>query len=104
MQINGYMESIQANLLAQCTVAKNWMVPRYFKFLFQLIIQGEKSYICEHDLFVFIQELEGMAPGNKEKARKDKIIGKLDGSNEISASIMDVNLSKNHQESDNIFT
>jgi len=104
MQINGYMESIQANLLAQCTVAKKWMVPRYFKFLFQLIIQGEKSYICEHDLFVFIQELEGMAPGNKEKARKDKIIGKLDGSNEISASIMDVNLSKNHQESDNIFT
>ena len=47
------MESIQANFLAQCNAGKNLVVPRYFRFMFQLIIQGDKNYICEHDLFVF---------------------------------------------------
>lgn len=52
---------IQANMLQPCNVVKNWSVPRYFKLYFQLLNQGEKNFICEHDMFVFIQELEGMA-------------------------------------------
>lgn len=35
-------------------------------------MQGDKSTICEHDIFVFIQELEGTAPTafNKKVANK----------------------------------
>jgi len=62
MPISGYLEMIQSNMLHTCTVVKNWSVPRYFKLYFQLLNQGEKNYICEHDIFVFIQELEGMSP------------------------------------------
>ena len=55
MQISHYFEMIQANFMQQCNVTKNWAVPRYFKFYFQLLAQqAEKSTICEHDIFVFI--------------------------------------------------
>lgn len=85
-----YFESIQANFLAPCTVSKNLVVPRYFKFLFQLIIQGEKSYICEHDLFVFTQELENMAPQKQDKSKVKP--SKLDGFHDIIESdlVMDL--------------
>ena len=58
-------------MIQQCTVAKGWIVPRFFKFFFQLMNYGDKSYICEHDLFVFLQELEGVAPGNLNRVQKE---------------------------------
>ena len=49
-----FFECLQANLMQQVSVTKNWVVPRYFKFYFQLLNQGDKNFICEHDVFVFI--------------------------------------------------
>ena len=62
MSASSYMDMLQNNFLHPTPVVKNWSVPRYFKFYFQLLNQGDKNFICEHDIFVFIQELEGMAP------------------------------------------
>lgn len=76
MPLGSYWDSIQANLMSHCQVNKNLMVPRYFNFMFRLLIQGDKNYICEHDLFVFIQELEGMAPSSKDR-RTSKILPSL---------------------------
>ena len=71
MPLMGYFDMIQANLFQQCSVTKNWVVPRLFKFYFQLISQSiDKSTICEHDLFVFVQELEGTAPNLPSKTGK----------------------------------
>ena len=38
------------------------MVPRLYKFYFQLLSGGDRNFICEHDIFIFMQELEGKAP------------------------------------------
>lgn len=32
---------------------------------------GDKSYICEHDLFVFLQELEGVATNNPSRVQRE---------------------------------
>ena len=66
LPIGGYMQMIQDNFLASCTAQKNWVVPRLYKFYFQLLMSGDKFNLCEHDIFVFIQELEGVAPLEKK--------------------------------------
>lgn len=78
--------------MSQVNVNKHWVVPRYFHFLFRLIIQGDKNYICEHDLFCFVQELEGMAPTNKDKRNKFK--ERLDSNDSIKDDCLDANLVK----------
>ena len=75
--------------MQQCTVAKGWVVPRYFKLFFQLLNQGDKSYICEHDLFVFMQELEGVAPSTNANHR-----GRTESSGDVEDSILDFDLTK----------
>ena len=55
MQLTQYFEMLQANFMQQTNVTKNWVVPRLYKFYFQLLAaKEEKSTICEHDIFVFI--------------------------------------------------
>lgn len=74
--------------MQQCTIIKGWTIPRYFKLYFQLINQGEnKSYICEHDLFVFMQELEGVAPTALNTRPKQE-------SKDVEDSILNMDLAK----------
>ena len=56
---------LQENLLAQVQVKAGFLVPKYFKLYFDLIDHGNKGYVCEHDLFEFMQDLEGLT--NKTK-------------------------------------
>ena len=68
MTIGNYFDMLQDNFLQKCSVSgTRWLVPRLFKFYFQLLNQGDKNYICEHDIFVMIQELDGGAPAPKSK-------------------------------------
>lgn len=64
-----------------------------------MINQGEnKSYICEHDLFVFMQELEGVAPTSLNSRPKQE-------SKDIEESILNVDLTKRFkQEGGSLFT
>ena len=54
MQYAQYTECLQTNFMKLCKVTENLAVPRYFKLYYQLLMQGKKNYICEHDVFVFI--------------------------------------------------
>ena len=106
MPIAGYFDMIHSNLMQQCTVTKNWSVPRLYKFYFQLLMQGDKSTICEHDIFCFIQELDGAAPSNGKKVAKSKV--SASGEPEVDpklAKIIDVDLIKKFRHDDSsIFT
>jgi len=44
--------------MAPCQVEKGFQVPNYMKFLFTLLDNGEKKFICEHDLFVAMQNIK----------------------------------------------
>ena len=54
MSIYGYFDMLQANFFQQCNVTTKWVVPRMYKFYFQLLTASDKSFLCEHDIFVFI--------------------------------------------------
>ena len=95
-----YFSMLQANLMMPCQVTKNWTVPRYFKLFFQLLNQGDKSFICEHDIFVFIQELEGVAPSsNKKNDKQSQQIpsggAKRSGQQKIDDPLEDIELDAN---------
>lgn len=55
-----YLAMLQDNLLAQYQVKENFAVPRYFKLYFDLLDHGNKGFVCEHDIFEFTQDLEGL--------------------------------------------
>lgn len=82
-------------------MTKNWVIPRYLKLYYQLINSGEKSYICEHDIFVFIQELEGTAP--TAKGKKASFVDELKANTDD--TILNADLAKKFKNaSDSIFT
>ena len=69
MNISNYVDMLQANFLSQTTVQKGFVVPIYFRLMFNLLDQGNKGYICEHDLFNLIQDLEDSNPESKRQSK-----------------------------------
>ena len=60
MSFKDYLVMLQENFLARVQVKPGFLVPRYFKLFFDLLDHGNKGYICEHDLFEFMQDLDGV--------------------------------------------
>lgn len=55
--ISDYITLLKDMLLAPCPVERGLAVPNYLKFLFTLLDQGNKNFVCEHDLFSYMQSL-----------------------------------------------
>ena len=72
-----YLGMLQENLLAQYQVRENFAVPRYFKLYFDLLDHGDKGFVCEHDIFEFTQDLEGLTNKKQKGLTAPKRLSKL---------------------------
>ena len=93
---------LQENLLAQTPIKPGLVVPKYFKLFFDLLDHGNKGYVCEHDLFEFMQELDGLA---KQKKGQPAHPGKEDDTEKIDSSLFDLAMAgKKKTEEPSLFT
>jgi len=66
IDFNAYIALLDDLLLSPCHLEKGCKVPNYLKFLFMLLDQGDKNFVCEHDLFQFMQSLTYSKKGSSE--------------------------------------
>ena len=57
LDFNAYIQLLDDLLLSPCHLEKGFKVPNYLRFLFMLLDANDKGYVCEHDLFNFMQSL-----------------------------------------------
>ena len=77
ISFENYFDILQENLLASYPVKESFAVPRYFKLYFDLLDHGNKGFVCEHDIFEFTQDLEGITNKKQKGHYTSKKIPKL---------------------------
>ena len=77
ISFENYFDILQENLLASHPVKEQFAVPRYFKLYFDLLDHGDKGFVCEHDIFEFTQDLEGITNKKQKGQPVPKKMAKL---------------------------